>query len=370
VAVKILVVDDSATMRKILEMTFAGENAEVVTIDNGDAAIQKAAELRPQVVFADASMQGTDGYAVAHAVKSNPALAETAVIVLASQHTAFDEGRGRAAGVDDHVLKPFDTQALIDKVQDVLGRPRVRLAAAAAAPVAAPVAAPPASRAPAVPSAGVAAPPPPPPGATRPSSGPSMAALGHARKNTVAFGSPPIPQPPAASAVAQPPIRPSRPVLELAEDAVVEPVRAAEPARPAAPQQPQRSPSANDLPAASRAPVASPAHGVSAAPRAPIASPAQPRPAVHAPVAQAPAAQAPAAQAPAAARPQSPVAAAAVSSANGAMTKRLHDLGLTKDQVEGVLALSKEIIEQVVWEVVPELAETLIKEEIRRLTAE
>jgi CheY-like chemotaxis protein len=375
VAVKILVVDDSATMRKILEMTFAGENAEVVTIENGDAAIQRAAELQPQVVFADASMQGTDGYAVARAVKSNPALAETAVIVLASQHTAFDENRARAAGVDDHVLKPFDSQALIDKVQDVLGRPRVRLApgAAASAPaVAAPVAAPPAAASPAAPQRmapplpSASAPRAPTPGSMpRPSAGPAPGSLGHGRKNTVAFGSPPMPQPPAPSAIPQPPAgRPSRPVLELAEDAVVEPARRAEPVRPATPARPAEHarPAEPSRPAE---PVRPSAPQMAAAPRASVASPAatmpQPRTVTQPPAAARPGPQA---AAPTAA------AAAAVSSANGQMTKRLTDLGLTKAQVEGVLALSKEVIEQVVWEVVPEIAEALIKEEIKRLTAE
>jgi hypothetical protein len=61
-----------------------------------------------------------------------------------------------------------------------------------------------------------------------------------------------------------------------------------------------------------------------------------------------------------------PVAAAA----NGALAGKLAGLGLTPAQVEGVLALSREVVEQVVWEVVPTLAETLIKEEIARLTRE
>ena len=68
--------------------------------------------------------------------------------------------------------------------------------------------------------------------------------------------------------------------------------------------------------------------------------------------------------------PVAPAAVAAATAGNGQFAERLAGLGLTKDQVEGVLALSREIVEQVVWEVVPQLAETIIKEEIRRLTAE
>ncbi|MFW6023807.1 MAG: response regulator transcription factor, partial [Myxococcota bacterium] len=119
---KILVADDSATMRKVFEMTFAAEDAEVVTVDSGDAAVAKARELQPDVVLADSSMPGTDGYEVARAVKS--AGGGSAVIVLASQHTPYDEARGQSAGVDDHVLKPFDSQSLIDKVKGAAGKPR------------------------------------------------------------------------------------------------------------------------------------------------------------------------------------------------------------------------------------------------------
>ncbi len=124
--VKILAVDDSATMRKIMEMTFAGEDVEVAVASNGQEGLARAQQMNPDVVFADASMTGMDGYALAHAIKSDAALAHTAVIVLASQHSPFDEGKGRTSGVDDHVAKPFDSQVVIDKVAQVLSRPRAK----------------------------------------------------------------------------------------------------------------------------------------------------------------------------------------------------------------------------------------------------
>lgn len=299
--VKILAVDDSATMRKILGMTFAGEDAVVVTASSADEALAKARQSPPDVVFADAALAGTDGYALATALKSDPALANAAVILLASQHHPFDEGKGRASGVDDHVAKPFDTQVVLDKVADVLRRPRAR--ASAAAPAA------------------VAAPPPPPPAAPTPA---------RVSKQTMAFGSPPAPPPPAPPAPASAP----KPVLELADEEVV-PGPAAKPA-PVAPKP---------------APVAPPARTFSA--------PAKPAPAA-----------APAAPA-APARPASrPATAAATAAIDGGMAAKLENLGLTKEQIEGVLALSREVVEQVVWEVVPDLAETLIREEIQRLTRE
>jgi hypothetical protein len=70
-------------------------------------------------------------------------------------------------------------------------------------------------------------------------------------------------------------------------------------------------------------------------------------------------------------KPAAPDAVArAVAAGNGQLSEKLESLGLTASQVEGVLALSREVVEKVVWEVVPVLAETLIKEELRRLTAE
>ena len=71
--VNILVADDSVTMRRIFELTFAGEDARLTCVDSGDAAIARASELSPEVVFVDSSM-ATDGYKVANAIKSTPGL--------------------------------------------------------------------------------------------------------------------------------------------------------------------------------------------------------------------------------------------------------------------------------------------------------
>lgn len=300
---KILVADDSATMRRVLEMTFAGEDARVVTVDSAEAALAKAAELMPDIVFADASMSGVDGYELARRIKTHPQLSKVAVVVMASQHTPYDDGKGRAAGVDDHIPKPFDTQSVIDRVPQVLARPRAMPAGAAEA--AAPKAAPP------PPAPRPAAPGMPPPRAP--------ATAGHATRMGIG-APPPAPAPQAAAA-------PARPAPAAAAVAAPQPVRGA---------------------------AAAP--GVAAAVVAP--SPAAVRPAPAPAPAPVPAA------APAAAAP------AATDGAMAGMAQKLGQLGLTREQIEGVLALSREVVEQVVWEVVPVLAEQLIKEEIKRLTAD
>jgi CheY-like chemotaxis protein len=292
VPTKILVADDSATMRRVLEMTFAGEDARVLSVDSGDAAVNKASELMPDIVFADASMGGgggMDGYEVARRIKSNPQLARVAVIVMASQHTPYDDGKGRAAGVDDHIPKPFDTQSVIDKVAQVLARPRA-MPASAGAEAARP--APPAAAASAARPAPVGAPPPP-----------ARSAVGSATRMGIGG---PVPAP-----------APARPApMPAAASAAPQPVRSAAPA-PAA-----------------------------AAVAAPAPAPARPAPA------------------------PAPAPAAAIDTAAATMAQKLSSLGLSREQVEGVLALSREVVEQVVWEVVPVLAEQLIKEEIKRLTTD
>ena len=69
--VNILVADDSVTMRRILELTFQGEDANVTAVETGESALRKASEITPDIVFADLSMSGMDGYALATAIRKS-----------------------------------------------------------------------------------------------------------------------------------------------------------------------------------------------------------------------------------------------------------------------------------------------------------
>jgi CheY-like chemotaxis protein len=294
VPVTILVAEDSVTMRHIMEMTFAGENAKVTTVDSGEAAVAKASELQPDVIIADLSMRGMDGYAVAREIKSKPALAKTAVIVMASQKGPYDESKGKASGVDDHIVKPFDTQLVIDKVKQVLGKPRTTVAAGAPAPVRAP---------------------------------------------TVLKG---VPQPVAASsAAATPAAQGAKPKPAIPPAGVPGPMTARKATQIGAP------PPAIAEKLAEAA--AAPAH-VHVPPPA-TSSAGLPSPAI---------APTTAAGAPAIVMPPA---------AQASLDSKLRATGLKPEQVEAVLQISREIIEQVVWEVVPDLAESIIREEIKRLTS-
>jgi CheY-like chemotaxis protein len=260
----LLAVDDSKTMRKVLEITFGGEDYKVVLAENAQQALEKLRAEHPTVALVDANLGSDSGYDVCQQLKREAP--EVGVIILSSKQQPYDKARGASVGADDFHDKPFDTQQLIDKTGALIRRLAEQPAAA--------------------PKPAVAAAPPPAPAAPAP--------------------------------------RPAAPTPAVAP-------------RPAAPMM---SP-----PSASRPHVQTLVGGTPAPPPAPVApSPAPP--------------------------PAAAPAVAAATSGNGQFAEKLAGLGLTKDQVDGVLALSREVVEQVVWEVVPQLAETIIKEEIKRLTSE
>ncbi|MGA9524922.1 MAG: response regulator, partial [Myxococcaceae bacterium] len=117
----VLVADDSITIRKVIGMIFAADDVTITAVDNGIDAIARARELRPDLVLADVTMPGKSGYEVCEALKSDAATQSIPVILLAGTFEAFDEGRARAVHADDHIMKPFESQALLDKARALLG---------------------------------------------------------------------------------------------------------------------------------------------------------------------------------------------------------------------------------------------------------
>ncbi|HEV8548609.1 MAG TPA: response regulator [Polyangiaceae bacterium] len=281
----LLAVDDSKTMRKVMEITFSGDEFRLVLCANPGEAMSKLSE-RPNVALVDANLDGQSGYDLCQKLKAaQPGLS---VIILSSKQQPYDRALGGQVGADDFADKPFDTQQLLDKVNTL-----AKKAAGAPAPVAAPAAIP----------------------------------QHAARAPTLSYGAAVAPVAPAPAPVA---------------------------AAPAAPMARQTAPGLAAGPAfASRAPTALGAavptevRAAPTPPTAPLAAMASPS------------------------RAPAPVAPAVAAVTNGAdFAQKLGSLGLTPQQVEGVLSLSREVVERVVWEVVPTLAETLIREEIARLTKE
>jgi CheY-like chemotaxis protein len=119
---KLLLADDSITIQKVIGITFANEDYELTVVDNGDAALEKVAAIRPDLILADVHMPGKNGYEVCSAVKGNPAHAGIPVLLLTGTFEPFDEGKARAAGADSWISKPFESQALIDRVEQLLSQ--------------------------------------------------------------------------------------------------------------------------------------------------------------------------------------------------------------------------------------------------------
>lgn len=120
----VLVADDSLTIRKVIGMIFTTEDFTVTAVDNGLDAINRARELRPDVVLADCMMPGKSGYEVCEALKADPSTAHIPVMLLAGSFEPFDENRARMARADAHILKPFDSGSFLDKVKGLVGLPQ------------------------------------------------------------------------------------------------------------------------------------------------------------------------------------------------------------------------------------------------------
>ncbi len=132
----ILAVDDSVTMRKILEITFAGTDFQLVAVGSGDEAAGALRNGNVGIVICDNSLEG-DGYEVARQLKATAP--GVPLLFLSSRQNPYDAGRGSAARVDDHMDKPFDTQQLIDRVNKLAnGGVGATTAAPATAPSATP----------------------------------------------------------------------------------------------------------------------------------------------------------------------------------------------------------------------------------------
>lgn len=142
----LLLADDSVTIQKVVGISFANEDVRIVTVDNGDDAVVRAREIRPDIVLADVVMPGKSGYDVCAALKGDPALAHIPVLLLTGTFETFDEDRAARVGADGHITKPFEAQALVELVNARLASgPATRPAAPAAPPAAARSAAKPAA---------------------------------------------------------------------------------------------------------------------------------------------------------------------------------------------------------------------------------
>ncbi|PLY03866.1 MAG: hypothetical protein C0623_00515 [Desulfuromonas sp.] len=313
---KLLLADDSITIQKVIGITFAHEDYDLTIVDNGDAALQKAQGNKPDLIMADVFMPGKNGYELCAAVKQDPNLQNVPVLLLTGTFEPFDEEKAVSSGANGWISKPFESQALIGKVEELLGG----APAAAPAQPAAPAQAPPAQP---------AAPAPPQPAAPTasepddwgdvsfdetPAAAPTEAVEPQVFEDESDFI---IDDGTGAEAADTSDVwADTGDAIEMAEPEVVavEPTPPAPPETPAAPAQP--------------------------------APPVQPTPPPVQPAAPAPSSQ------PAAPAGNIEAQVAGMSEA---------DLQVVVERVAGA------VLEKIAWEVVPDLAENLIKDEIRKL---
>src|SRR6266513_2105272 len=119
-AKRILLADDSITIQKVVELTFSDGDYEVTAVNNGNKAIQKLSEMRPDIILSDIIMPEKNGYEVCEFVKSHPEYRTIPVVLLTGTFEPFDPDRADKAGCDAVVTKPFESQSLIHKVEELI----------------------------------------------------------------------------------------------------------------------------------------------------------------------------------------------------------------------------------------------------------
>jgi twitching motility two-component system response regulator PilG len=114
--VKVMVIDDSNTIRRSAEIFLKQANCQVVLADDGFDALAKIADHQPDVIFCDIMMPRLDGYQTCSLIKKNARFKATPVIMLSSKDGLFDRARGRMVGSDHYLTKPFTKDSLLQTV--------------------------------------------------------------------------------------------------------------------------------------------------------------------------------------------------------------------------------------------------------------
>jgi CheY-like chemotaxis protein len=338
----ILCADDSATMQKVAAVTFAASDFKYVGARTVDEALQLAQSEKPALILADAIMAGKNGYDLCRAVKSDAQLAGIPVLLMCGNSQSYDGTRGETAGADGFVTKPWDTQVMLDKVAETLTRVAsegaARLGQGVAggqaasssgntrsnrAPTPQPVSTAPfpaQSRAPSAQSRAPSAP------LGAPTSGPTSPRAS-SQATAVSSGpgaqvSPGMPQPPRSATIMGMPTFPMPPATEAA---AVAPMSSAPASAPTAAPQVRATGSASDTSPNLRPPM------IKGTPQRRLRL-----------------------------VPISEMAAQVASE---------HGLDPEGPEMQALLKLSREVVERIVWEVVPDLAEAIIKQNLDRLTA-
>lgn len=313
----VLCVDDSATMQQVADITFRGTEFTYVGVRTADEAVQKAKSQKPAIVLADSQMPGKTGYELCQELKAS--MPDVPVVILVGNGAPYDAAKGTQVGADANLPKPWDTQTMLEKVTEIVAKGATGKAGAGAAAAAPAAAAKPAAAAPAPAAAAAAAAANQPPRSATIMGMPTIKMPGGVAPTITPAAPAPAPAPAKTMAMAVPPVAAS-----LAAQAGLRP-----PAPAAAPS----------APAAASTPVISGVGGMNRAPM--VAGNATKR-------------------------------SKLVEATLAKMAARLAEAtGLQEGSPElaALLKLSTEVVERVVWEVVPDLAEQIIRENLEHLAA-
>lgn len=119
-AYKLLLADDSITIQKVVELVLAEEDFQIKSVSNGEDALNLLDTFKPDIVLADIEMPKVNGYNLCEKIKKNPSTSHVPVILLAGAFEPMDEELARKVGADDSVIKPFESQELISKINAAL----------------------------------------------------------------------------------------------------------------------------------------------------------------------------------------------------------------------------------------------------------
>ena len=115
-SLKIMIIDDSKTIRKSAETLLNKEGCEVLTAEDGFEALAVIAVSKPDIIFVDIMMPRLDGYQTCTLIKNNRQFKDTPVIMLTSKDSIFDKARGRIVGSEEYLTKPFTRDDLLQAV--------------------------------------------------------------------------------------------------------------------------------------------------------------------------------------------------------------------------------------------------------------
>ncbi len=114
---KVMVIDDSKTIRRTAETLLKKEGCEVITANDGFEALSKIADHNPNIIFVDIMMPRLDGYQTCALIKHNQKFSNTPVIMLSSKDGLFDRARGRIVGSEQYLTKPFTKEELLGAIE-------------------------------------------------------------------------------------------------------------------------------------------------------------------------------------------------------------------------------------------------------------